>query len=338
MNYYKRLWKNRPAAIWLLLALGILGFFIIYAGVNEILFSLDGVKDIWGVFLGFIFIFYGIYVMYWSLISGPQTSAYALDKDDFNVKTKGEYAYIKYKKYEIIELKDNIKNNCFKDRNGLKIRYLDKKRIYNAMIYLFPGALERALRGKKEILLSQIHLGFEDKKELSNEEKIEYTKKRKIKKRLRIITMISSVILAVLIVVFNLKYIPNFEIYYNRNASYTFFLFFMLALLDIILIYITKLLFSKAFYDINRYNKIMQRRVYSIGCTVWDKAYTEYTNSEDGNIYHYYIKVADERYVCSQWIEIPEATYKKIEKDNITEIRLIVLEDKDYPIHDVIVD
>ena len=102
MNYYKRLWKNRPAAIWLLLALGILGFFIIYAGVNEILFSLDGVKDIWGVFLSFIFIFYGIYVMYWALISGPQTSAYALDKDDFNVKTKGEYAYIKYKKYEII--------------------------------------------------------------------------------------------------------------------------------------------------------------------------------------------------------------------------------------------
>lgn len=338
MNYYKRLLKNRPAAFFLLLALGIIGLFIIYAGVNEIMISLDEIRDVWGVVLGILFSFYGVYLTYWSFVSGPMTSAYALDKEDFKVTTKGDFVHIKYKKYEIVELKENVKNNYFRDKKGRKIYSLDRKRIYNAMIYLFPKALEKALNGKKEIMLSQVSLGFSDKKKMTRSEKIDYIKKRRIRNRVRIITFLSATLVAVIAILVFAKYIPDLSKYYRKSEIGTMILLGMIVALDTIFLTISALLFKYSFKDIRVYNRIMQKNMYKIKCNIWDKVCAESFNSQGEDIYRYYVKISDERYVCSDWIEVREKTYRKIDKEEYENISIIVLEDREYPLYEIIVE
>ena len=338
MNYYKRLIINRPAAFFLLLVLGLMGILIVYVGIKEIIFSLDGVKDVWGVILGCIFSIYGTLLTYWSFVSGPLTSAYSLEKNDFVVKSKGEYVHIKYKKYEVYDLKENVRNNIFKEKNGKAINHIDKKRIYNAMLYIFPEALEKALDGRKNITLSQIYIGFNNKKEMNDEEKIKYLNKRNIKKRLRIFTFLAGVIFALVTIQLIAGFIPDLSMYFKRSALETLFLFAMLIALDSIFFAISKMLLELSFKSILMYKWVMEKKVYVIGCNIWDKVCTEYTDSEYGSIFHYYLRVADENYVCKDWIEVSAKTYNKIEKENIQEVKMIILEDKDYPIHDIIVE
>lgn len=160
MKYFMRLLKRKKyKAVLGCLAFAILGLLVICSQYND--YIQNGFKFIdtnmayndssWATILtssnlGIILL--GILLIWTGLFYFPSISAYAQNKEDFDIKSDDEYIYIKYKKYELKLLKETFStsNNLKKDKNGKRIMPMDANRIYNYVMIFHKEDLEKNIK------------------------------------------------------------------------------------------------------------------------------------------------------------------------------------------------
>lgn len=321
MKYYKNLIKRKKygdlAVCLILFALGVFTFF--YSFLDVIIRNIDwsdlssyaiynnGIVGILGsTNIGMSLL--GIFIMYIGIVWIPVNSPYAQDDSDYNIKSEGEYIHIRFKRNEFLVKKETFQPTdlFFKDINKHFVSMTRGYQIYNYVMAKYKELTEKEVDNSKIILKSEVVNRFSNVRKMSNEEKISFINQQKIKNKLRLFFIITSMLLW---------------------ANFIFWLFGLLAfmitsnfvisdiIVTVIMIIVSFILGKKSnvaiFKNKNLIKRILNEDMYIVECKVYDKKHNQ-TQDTDGTVFdNYYIKITDGNYIVGQWIKIPKEKYKQ---------------------------
>lgn len=316
MKYYMNLIKNKKyVALIIMLIIALLGVGIIYFSAT--------VGEEEGIFLatnlGAKFI--GICFIYWGLIYLPSHSPVAQDDSEYEVESRGEEIYIRYKDYEYLFNKKDFKksNLMLKEKNGKRISWRRAGIIYSYVIGKHKELLEKEIDKSKVITEKEIPEKFKGIKLLTEVEKQEYIKRRSLKNRHLIPSFIMSMsffgigIMAFLggflQIIERIKAEETGEKIVEIIALAMIILFTCLAMISIGVV-----LYQYSGRQKKLVEKIKKGKMYTAYCYSYDKKEESHADSEGYTTLYYYIKVTDDEHYIDKWFEVSRLPFHHNER------------------------
>ena len=267
-----------------------------YRFFNNSLMEMIGATNIGMLFIGFL-------NMYFGLIFMPVVSPFAQDEAEFDAKSEGEYIHVFFRKYEFLVKKETISTTDFfwTDNNKKFVTMLRGYQIYNYVIEQYKNLLEKKIEDSKEISKSEVVSKFSNVRIITNEEKIEYIEKHRLKDKPRVFFVITSILLWTLFGIFIFAILGDIILLHIFDAIIRGVVAFILFILG-----------KKSNIAINKNRRLIKRikeeEMYIVECEIYDKKIS------NGESVYYYIKITDGNYVVDQWIEVPKNIYEQEDK------------------------
>lgn len=300
MKYFKNLIKRKKFGILIISLCGVIGgIYLLFWSSYQIDWSnIDG-------FHGFTYLMVEltivVFTIYMALL--PIISTYAQDDSDYEVRSEGEYTYIKFKNNEFHVKKESSDSWIIPafDENKHFVPLFRRVQIRDYVNERYAELRKKDVDKSKIILKSEIVDKFERVRKMTSDEKIDFIRTQKLKWNVKPFWAIISIFSwwVALVGVFGI--IQNII---NNNFGEVIVCAFI-----VIMGYVFgKFSGTEMLRDKKLVKRIMNEDMYIVECKIYDR---KYSNADDNT--YFYVKITDGNYIVNQWISV---TKKKYEQEN----------------------